>query len=64
MADLTPRGDVAKCIGVDNDAVCPLRENCLRYLRPVHPWHQDWIEADWEGEPGNWGCPEQLRATE
>jgi len=40
MNKLTPRGDVAKCKGIN----CDLKQSCLRHLRPEHTERQWWAE--------------------
>lgn len=67
MADLTPRADVAKCPGMfrGDDGrllVCPLRDNCLRYLRPSAPKGQAfWAIGFPEQHADGWWCFDQIK---
>lgn len=62
---LTPRADVAKCDGLffheGQDRDCPLRDKCLRYLRPSAPTGQVWVMARPEQHADGWWCFDQIK---
>lgn len=69
MADLTPRADVAKCPGLPcgddgRHFACPLRDNCLRYMRPSAATGQVWAMARPEKHADGWWCFDQIKVTE
>ncbi len=64
---LTPRADVAKCDGLffydGQDRDCPLRDKCMRYLRPSAPKGQVWgvSRPEYLGRIGGWWCFDQIK---
>jgi hypothetical protein len=38
--------DITKCSGVaHSESICPLRDQCWRYLAPTHKYSQSWMET-------------------
>lgn len=51
---LSMANDITKCSGEKGSFICPLRDNCFRYLSKPNDGIQSWMEAPYENDIG--GC--------